>query len=137
MAVVEKGKVRMLTRSGLDWTAKFRPIAQTLARLPADSALVDGEVVVLDEQGVSSFRLLQEALSAGAADRLGFQAFDLPYLDGRDLMRAPLLERKQALRGLLAPPGADTPVPYPHHGDGSGPTFFPPACRLDMERLVP
>jgi bifunctional non-homologous end joining protein LigD len=63
MARIEGGNVRMLTRRGLDWTARFQPIADTLAKLNASDAYIDGEVVVLDETGVSSFVLLQDALS--------------------------------------------------------------------------
>ena len=100
-ARLEAGKVRMLTRSGLDWTARFGPIAATLALPNIRAAYLDGEVAVLGEDGVTSFAALQDALSRGQALRLTYHVFDLLHLDGRDLTGLPLIERK----ALLAPFG--------------------------------
>ena len=136
LAIVHDGKAKMLTRSGLDWTEKFKPLAAALAALPAKDAVIDGEVVVLDDQGVSSFRLLQEALSAGAPDRMGFQAFDLLHLDGRDLTPVPLVERKAALRSLFAALPEGSPLAYSDHWDGSGDRFFQQACSMELEGIV-
>ena len=136
LAIVHGGKARMLTRSGLDWTEKFGPLADALAALPAKDAVLDGEMGVLDDQGVSSFRLLQEALSDGAADRMGFQAFDLLHLDGRDLTPVPLVERKAALRGLLAALPEGSPLAYSDHWDGSGNRFFQQACSMELEGII-
>ena len=69
-ARVANGTARLLTRKGLDWTDKFTPIARSLAALPAKTALIDGELVVLDEAGITSFVGLQQALSDGQGDRL-------------------------------------------------------------------
>jgi bifunctional non-homologous end joining protein LigD len=68
------GKAMMLSRSGLDWTARFKPIAAAAAKLKAQEAYLDGEVVVLDDRGISSFGALQEALSAGDASRMTYFA---------------------------------------------------------------
>ena len=70
---------------GLDWTARFRPIAAAATKLKAKSAYLDGEVAVLDNSGISSFGALQEALSAGEVSRMTYYAFDLLHLDGKDL----------------------------------------------------
>jgi bifunctional non-homologous end joining protein LigD len=78
MARFEGGKVRMLTRRGLDWTARFQPIADALTKLNASDAYIDGEVVMPDEAGVSSFASLQDALSLkNRTERLIYFAFDL------------------------------------------------------------
>jgi len=72
-ARIESGQVQMLTRKGLDWTARFGPIAKALADLSVKTAYLDGEIVVVRPDGVSSFADLQEALSLGQATRLGEQ----------------------------------------------------------------
>ncbi len=76
-ARIESGQVHMLTRKGLDWTGCFGPIARTLEALPVRAAYLDGEIVVVRPDGVSSFADLQEALSLGQANRLSYYAFDL------------------------------------------------------------
>lgn len=134
-ARLEGGKVKLLTRSGLDWTSKFgKELPNAFRKLPADSALVDGEVVVERENGASDFSALQAALSEGRTDRFVFYAFDLLYLDGRDLRRAGLLDRKRALEGLLS----ETPeaIRYSEHFDQDGETILRHACRLSLEGMV-
>ena len=135
-ARIAGGACRMLSRSGLDWTAKFTPIADRLARLAVRDALVDGEVVVLEASGVSSFGALQQALSEGVAGNLTYFAFDLLHLDGRDLRRLPLADRKTALAALLAGEPDDGPVRYSQHYTDRGPDFFAQACRLALEGIV-
>ena len=99
---LEAGKVRMLTRSGLDWTTRFRPIAAALAVLKIRAAYLDGEIAVMGGDGVTSFAALQDALSRGQAEWLTYHVFDLLHLDGRDLAALPLIERKTLLAPLLA-----------------------------------
>jgi bifunctional non-homologous end joining protein LigD len=135
-ARIESGRVQMLTRKGLDWTARFSPIAQTLAELPVRATYIDGEIVVVRPDGVSSFADLQEALSTGQAGRLSYYAFDLLHLDGRDLTRLPLVQRKQALQGLLVSMPKDAPVHYSEHLVGNGPAAFRHACGLGLEGIV-
>ena len=97
-ARTEGGKVWLLTRTGLDWTARFRPIAMALASLPVKTAYLDGEVAVLGPDGVTSFAALQDALSKGHSADLVYFAFDLLHLDGLDLTPLQLIERKATLR---------------------------------------
>ena len=99
-ARIDGSKVKLLTRKGLDWTDSFRAVAEALKGLKLGSALIDGEVVVEEESGVSSFTELQEALKAGRSDRMAFYAFDLLYLGGYDLTNVPLIDRK-TLAGRL------------------------------------
>jgi bifunctional non-homologous end joining protein LigD len=128
--------VKLLTRKGLDWTGKFRPIADALRDLGLGSALVDGEVVVEDETGVSSFSSLQGDLKAGRTDRMVFYGFDLLYLDGYDLTKVPLIERKILLAGILDDAPADALVRYSAHIDRSGEAMLRHACRLGLEGIV-
>jgi bifunctional non-homologous end joining protein LigD len=121
---VAGGKVRMLTRHGLDWTARFAPIADALATLNLRSAYIDGEIVVQDQRGVSSFGRLQEALSEGPADRLLYYGFDLLHLDGQDMQSLPLVERKAALEVMLPGSGIDGRVRYAEHHASQAAEFF-------------
>ena len=100
-ARLDRGKVRLLTRKGLDWTGKFPNVAGAVAKLPARTALIDGEVVIEDAGGVSSFSGLQAALKAGERERFVYYVFDLLHLDGRDLTELPLVERKAELERLV------------------------------------
>ena len=79
-ARLDHGKVRLLTRKGLDWTGKFPNIAAAVADLPATTALIDGEIIVEDEHGISSFSGLQAALKAGDRERFVYYVFDLLHL---------------------------------------------------------
>src|SRR5690606_37385633 len=87
--------VQLLTRSGLDWTARFPSIAKALKSLKLKTALIDGEAVVEDARGVTSFVKLVEALEAKRSADMLFVAFDLLYLNGVDLTEAALLKRKE------------------------------------------
>lgn len=138
MARLDRGQVRLYTRNGLDWTQRFPEIAQFLTTLPVKSALIDGEVAAMNDQGTSSFRKLQEALSAGDTKRLRYYCFDLPYLEGHDLTASPLIERKQALAQVLkaAGVGEQDPVRYSQHIQGKGQAFYEQACKLGLEGIV-
>ena len=130
---VSKGRCHIYSRNGKEWTEAFPRIAEAVARLPVTSAWIDGEIVVNDENGRSSFQALQNVLSAESGARPLYYAFDLPYLDGYDLRDAPLVERKQLLRSIVG----DTPVVrFSDHVEGDGPTFFEQACRMGLEGIV-
>ncbi|HVV99077.1 MAG TPA: DNA ligase D [Planctomycetaceae bacterium] len=131
-----RGTAQLFTRSGQDWTAKFAEIAAEIEKLPARQAWLDGEVVALEANGTSSFQALQRALSEKHTGDLVYYAFDLLYLDGYDLRKAPLVERKALLRELLAS-GADAGrVRYTDHLVGSGPEFYRQSCRMGLEGIV-
>ncbi len=135
IARIEAGKVRLLTRSGLDWTEKFgSTVAAALAALPVHDAMIDGELVVEGAAGASDFSALQADLSAGRSDRFVFYAFDLLHCDGVDLRRVPLLARKEALERLLA--GADPLLRYSAHFGATGDMVLRHACRLGLEGVV-
>jgi bifunctional non-homologous end joining protein LigD len=120
-ASIAGGKVRMFTRRANDWTPRFRPIAAILAELPVKAAYLDGEVAVLTAEGVSDFGALQETLGRrGGSRELVFIAFDLLHLDGRDLRRLPLIERKAMLAKLLAKLPARSPIPVLRPRDRPG-----------------
>ncbi|MCK9354723.1 MAG: DNA ligase D [Gallionella sp.] len=138
VAHIERGKARLMTRNGLDWTARLRTLARQLETLPVQQAVLDGELVALTAGGASSFRELQEALSHKQTAQLSYQVFDLVYLDGHDLSALPLVERKQALSKLLQAAGYEpsAAVRYSDHVRGQGPEFFEQACTLGLEGIV-
>ena len=134
-ARLEGTEVRLLTRSGLDWTDRFGPdIPNALRALPAQQALIDGELVVESGAGASDFSALQADLSAGRNDRFVFYVFDLLYLDGQDLRDAPLIERKGMLEDLVDPePGR---VRFSAHFGETGSMVLRHACRLSLEGII-
>jgi bifunctional non-homologous end joining protein LigD len=127
---------RLLTRTGQDWTARFQRLVGPIEALPAEEFALDGEVVVLDEKGHSSFGALQEALSADDQRRLTFFAFDLLYLDGYDLRSAALGDRKALLSELIAGGSGVASVRYSDHIDATGEEVFRQAARLGLEGVV-
>ena len=134
-ARIEKGEVVLLTRSGLDWTEKFgEAIRQSLAALPAETAIIDGELVVEKESGVSDFSALQADLSEGRQDRFRYYVFDLLYLDGRDLQGAALVDRKALLEKLL--PSNDPVLRYSAHFQEDGEKVLQHACSLGLEGVI-
>jgi bifunctional non-homologous end joining protein LigD len=134
-ARLDHGDVTLLTRNRQDWTHRFKPIAAAIAKLKAETALLDGELVVEDQKGQSSFSLLQTDLKAGRSDRFVYNVFDLLHLDGRDLTGLPLTERKAALQRLL-PERNDGPLRYVEHFDGDGRVIFENAKKLNFEGII-
>jgi bifunctional non-homologous end joining protein LigD len=132
---IDRGRVKLLTRSGLDWTRKFgRTLVDALQALPVKSALIDGEVVVENAAGASDFSALQQALSEGQSKKFLYYAFDLLYLDGYDLRELPLLSRKETLEQLLK--SAADPLRYSAHFVEDGELIRRHACRLSLEGIV-
>src|SRR4051794_4540005 len=97
---VDHGTVRLLTRNGHDWADRLPSVAKAMSALNVETAMLDGELVALRPDGVSSFPDLQAALKAGRDDRLIFYAFDLLHLNGWDLRPCALIERKRVLSEL-------------------------------------
>ena len=135
-ARLDKAKAKLLTRRGLDWTRKFPAIAAAVAALPAERAMIDGEVVVEGADGVSSFSLLQQALSEGDDNRMLFYAFDLMHLDGRDLTPLPLVARKAALEELLRRGPKRSPLRFSASIEQPGPALLAQACKMGLEGIV-
>ncbi|HWU64071.1 MAG TPA: DNA ligase D [Ensifer sp.] len=134
-ARLDHGEVTMLTRSGLDWTEKFgEGLVAAVRALPAEAALIDGEIVVERANGASDFSALQKDLSDGRSDRFVYYAFDLLHLDGHDLRNAGLKDRKTRLQMLLD--GADARLRFSAHFDEAGGLVLDHACRLSLEGVV-
>lgn len=132
---LEKGKARLITRNGQDWTHRYPAISQAASRLSVDAALLDGEVCALLPSGVTSFQALQNAGRNGATAQLVYYSFDLLHLNGHDVRPAPLSARKELLRELLDQ--VDSPViQFSDHFDENGPAFLRQSCRLGLEGII-
>ncbi len=135
ITVIENGRVRMFSRSGLDWTDKYQALAEHLAALDVATAVLDGEIVALNEHGVSSFSKLKDELGAGRSTALQYYIFDLMVLDGNDLRPRPLLERKAALERLLKTRDFKDRIIYSEHFTEAQ-DLLPHLCSLDMEGII-
>lgn len=136
-ARIDGRSIKLLTRTGLDWTERFESIATALAGLALGSAWIDGEVVVEDDAGISSFSGLQADLSTGRQDRLRYYVFDLLYCDGFDLTPAPLVERKALLAEVIGGRPTGSPIRFSEHlVDEEGPKILEHTCRLGLEGIV-
>lgn len=135
-ARLDAGKVKLLTRKGLDWTRRFPAVATAVKGLAARTALLDGEVIVQDANGHGSFSGLQSDLKAGRDDRMVYYVFDLLHLDGYDLRGAPLLERKRLLADLVAGSPTAFALRYNDHLEQAGDDILPQACSMGLEGIV-
>lgn len=139
IAKLRGGRVTLLTRRGQDWTERFPSVRDDLARLPAREAVLDGEIVIVGRDGVTDFQALQNALSDGNDGREGrlmYFAFDLLYLDGRDLRGCAQVTRKRALKALLAEVPEDGTLRYTEHLEEDGAAVYQHACKLGIEGVI-
>src|SRR6202167_489867 len=132
----KSGKVRLYTRSVLEWTHRMPLIVRELGRLNVEGAILDGEVVVLDADGQSSFAKLQAAFEEGASHPLTYFVFDLLHLNGHNLRLEPLAERKQILAQLLDTLPENEVIRYGQHIETEGAPIFAAACEMGAEGIV-
>jgi bifunctional non-homologous end joining protein LigD len=132
IAEVADGQVRLYSRNNLDLTERFAPVARALGALAPHEAVIDGEIVLLDESGHPDFQRLQN-YQGTAAGQLAYYAFDLLYLDGHDLTAAPLSRRKAILEAAL--PLGEV-LRYSAHVGGNGPAFLEAAVAQDWEGIM-
>jgi bifunctional non-homologous end joining protein LigD len=129
---IRDGWVRLYTRTGADWSKRYPRIVKEASRLKGTS-IIDAEVVCLTGEGLPDF----EALHSRTADRLAVAcAFDLLMLNGDDLRRRPLFERKAALRKLLGRGASRGGVQYVAHIEGDGEVMFAAVCKHGLEGIV-
>src|ERR1700677_2870734 len=131
-ARIERGRARLLTRTGLDWTDKYPAVVAALANLPVKAAYLDGELCGIGEGGLPSFSQTQAASDGSRAVQLVYYAFDLLHLDTRDTAGLPLIERKALLEPLVTGiPG----LQFNGHVTGHGELIREHAGRLGHERI--
>ncbi len=131
MARRDLAGVRLMTRNGNDFTKRFPQIAAAAAALPVRSCLIDGEAIVCNEAGLAVFDLVRQHRHGQSAVLC---AFDLIELDGRDLRRLPIEQRKQTLGKAIR--GPNLGIVLNEHYDGDGQIVFRHACKLGCEGIV-
>ncbi len=135
LAALTDGHVELVTRKGNDWTARFAPVAEAISKLAAREAVIDGEACIVDDEGRSSFQLLQGWLGGEkSGGTLVFAAFDLLWLDGRDLRDQPLEQRRELLEALLAK--AKAPLAFSRALTGPFATMIAKARRGGLEGVI-
>ena len=136
IAAIGGGRAAIYTRRGLDWTDRFQPLVRPLLDLPCRSALLDGEVAVTDKEGRTDFGALQDAMGEGKGRGIGYYLFDLLSLDGEDLRRKPLIERKARLTKLLEDQPRSGPLFYSDHVVGHGGDMLKHVCEMGLEGII-
>lgn len=134
LLAIAGGRAKIYTRTGLDWTDKFPEIAEAAAAIQCGSALLDGEIVALDDKGKTGFSALQQAISEGGRD-LSLFLFDALEIDGEKLEKLPNLERKQRLAALVGE-GRPPFILYADHIIGKGEQLFKAMCDAGQEGII-
>lgn len=133
---IDRGSVTFWSRNGKDWTEKFVNVVAAVKKLKVSSAILDGEIVIVDAHGRSSFQKLQRAMGKSVTAGFAYEVFDLIYLDGFDLTKTPLTERKDLLQELCKSASQREVVRYSEHFQGNGNAFFKQACEYGIEGIV-
>lgn len=135
-ARIDGSRIRLLTRGKLDWTQRFQSVASGLKDLRVGSALIDGEIVVEDASGISSFNGLQADLKNGRLDRFRYYVFDLLYCSGFDLTGVALIDRKDLLQKIMAGMPAGSCIRLSEYLEQDGPTVLQHACQFSLEGII-
>ena len=137
IAMVRDGKAKLITRNGHDWTERYGDVAAAFQALPCNTAIIDGEIVVPDANGITRFGKLQDAIAEGETWRMIFYAFDLMHLNGWDLSDVKLIDRKAMLDKLLrSVVDGHSALQLSDHVVGSGAAFFERASHMKLEGVI-
>ncbi len=132
----KKGKkIRLMSRNNKEWTKYFPNLHHALSQLSATNIILDGEVVLLDENHRSDFQLLQNSINSKEEKNFLYYIFDILYYEKFDLMSLTLLERKSLLQEILYEANQDCLI-YNDHIIGSGAEIFKKACKMSLEGIV-
>src|SRR5436853_1267061 len=132
---IDRGRITIWSRNGKEWTEKFQNVVEAVKSLKATSAILDGEIVIVDAQGRSSFQKLQRAMGKATTSGFAYEVFDLIYLDGYRLTQTPLKHRKELLKNLVGSNSSGV-IRYSEHINGSGDEFFKHTCEYGIEGIV-
>lgn len=135
MARVADGTVQLFTRNGHDWTHKLPHQAEAIAGLGLESAWLDGEMVVANDEGVPDFQALQNAFEAGRSGNIIYYLFDMPFLNGMDLREVPVEQRRAALSRVLERTD-DEILRYSEDFAEVPEILLNSACQMKMEGLI-
>ncbi|WP_147448148.1 RNA ligase family protein [Mesorhizobium sp. YM1C-6-2] len=133
LLALEDGKVQAFTRRGADWTAKYGAVVREVAGLPVRSAILDGEMTVLNADGRSDYRAFKKAIKSSPG-RLVFIAFDMLMIDGKDVRGETTIERRERLQIVLDDP--PTAIQFSEAVQGGGKAFYQAADAMGLEGIV-
>lgn len=136
IAIKNNDHVKLLTRSGLDWSKHFPTLIKELKQLPTQKAILDGEIVVEDKQRISRFQLLQNAIQDNKQTHLKYYIFDLAYYEGFNITKKALIERKKILHTIFKNWKHHPHIYYTDHIQGNGKAVFEQACKFNLEGIV-
>jgi bifunctional non-homologous end joining protein LigD len=128
--------VRLVTRNGHDWTSKLRSLQEAVEHLALPPGWYDGEIVVLNEQGIPDFGALQQSFDATRTDNVLLYLFDLPYFEGHDLRAVPLEARRALLGQVLDGVSSSERVRFSAVFDASAESVITSACKLGLEGVI-
>ena len=132
--ILEQGRTRVFTRNGYDWSEHYPSIVRAASNLPCKTAIIDGEAVIQNGKGASDFESLRSAMRWRSTEIILY-AFDLLYLDGTDLRRQTLFERRSKLRWLLGV-NAESRIQFSEEFDGDGDTLLNACAEHQLEGIV-
>ena len=136
MARIENGKASLITRGGHDWSARMPGLVAELEKLDVKSAWLDGEIVVLDDNGLPSFNRLQKSFDQNtSAAGIDYFLFDVPFFEGYDLREAALLDRRRLLKALLDEKGTEH-VRFSADFPGDPASVLLSACKMKLEGVI-
>jgi bifunctional non-homologous end joining protein LigD len=135
LARIDAGQVKLFTRNGQDWSARLRPLARAIESLGIDSGWLDGEIVIQGKEGAPDFNALQNAMDASRSQGVVYFAFDLPFLDGRDLRAVPLASRRALLRRLCEASPSER-VRFSPDFDAPAEQMLEAACAMQLEGVI-
>jgi bifunctional non-homologous end joining protein LigD len=135
LARIEQGRAQLFTRNGHDWSDRMQPLIEALEALGPHSAWLDGEAVVIGEDGVPDFNALQNAFDARRTGSIVLCLFDVPYFEGYDLRAVPLQSRRALLKALLDERGGER-VRFSADFDGDGADILRSACAAKLEGVI-
>jgi bifunctional non-homologous end joining protein LigD len=135
LARIEGGKARLITRRGHDWTSKMQPLAAAVEELGIESGWLDGEIVVMNRQGIPDFNALQNAFETKSKNEdIQYFVFDAPFLNGMDLRRVPLWSRRVLLRQTLS--NAPARIHCSEAFELPPRQMFEAACQMGLEGVM-
>ncbi|PBC09220.1 ATP-dependent DNA ligase [Mesorhizobium sp. WSM3859] len=130
--IKDEDGIRLYTKTGIDWTNKYRPTTVEAAKLKAESFIIEGEMIVTNDAGLSDFHALRSAITRRPQD-LYLVAFDLLHLNGHDLRDMPLSDRREVLQALI-PAGGH--IQFSEALPGTGDAVYHLACEANLEGIV-
>ncbi|MBO9354608.1 DNA ligase D [Bordetella petrii] len=138
VARVEDGQARLFTRNGHDWSARLPHLVEALGKLDVPSAWIDGEIVVLADNGAPSFQALQNAFDSERTGNIVYYVFDMPYVAGRDIRAEPLHARRAWLRQLIAAhePVLKGALRFSETLDATPGRLVATACKMGLEGII-